>query len=217
MARSKPATLPTVAPAPAPTEPSGTAAEEEAAPAASPAAAVITRALGDSKIAVWTAEDIGASEEQVEEHGGADLRHPARTYFHAAAARLQPAHHAGRRIQAEGAAAAEEHRVNAFHCVNGAEQIGLARTRRRAAHVHAGDGAAGAAEHDRAAGCRVRIGPVADREAGDIGECAWRDRSFRPRFADVRLQHPSRETTSALAGVGEPMLSHPLRADARGA
>jgi hypothetical protein len=42
---------------------------------------------------------------------------------------------------------------------------------------------------------------MADREAVDIGECAWRDRSFRPRFADVRLPHSSRKVATVAAGV----------------
>ena len=50
------------------------------------------------------------------------------------------------------------------------EQVGLARARRRASHVDAGDRAVVRREDDRAAGEPGRIGPVADAEAGNVAQ-----------------------------------------------
>ena len=148
VARSNPNILPTVAPVPAPTQPCGTGAADAASQAASPAAAsgrTSGRPTGRSKSTA--AGTIGT-------RSGADL--------HAAAVRLQPAHHAARGVQAEGAAAADQDGVHALHRVDGVEQVGLPRARRRAAHLDAGDGALPVAQHHGAAGGGLEVGPVAD-------------------------------------------------------
>ena len=125
VARSKPSILPTVAPVPAPTQPCGTGAVDGRSQAASPAAAS-GRTSGRARRAGRRARPRGRC---------GTRSGPTST---PAAVRLQPAHHAGRGVEAEGAAAAEQHGVHALHGVHGVEQVGLARAGRRAAHVHAG-------------------------------------------------------------------------------
>ena len=94
------------------------------------------------------------------------------------AALVEPAHHAARRVEAEGAAAGEHDRVHLVDRVDRIEQLGLARPGRRAAHVDAGDGAV-AGDHDRAAGRPARVGEVADLEAGDRGQAERHRRRAR--------------------------------------
>ena len=68
---------------------------------------------------------------------------------------LQVADHAGGGIEAEGAPAGEHDGVDAVDEVDRIEEVGLARARRRAAHVDATDRAI-LGEHDGAAGRPLR-------------------------------------------------------------
>ena len=82
----------------------------------------------------------------------------------ACAALLEVPHNAARRVKPEGTAAAQQHTVHVRDPVGRSQQVGLARARRRPAHVHAADGTR-LAEHGSAAGAIRRIRVVAHGDA----------------------------------------------------
>ena len=94
------------------------------------------------------------AEPEVVQHRRRNDRHARRADRDADAALVEPAHHAAGGVEPERAAAGEQHaRARARRRCRG-QQVGLARARRGAAHVDAGDGAVAAAQHDGAAGGR---------------------------------------------------------------
>ena len=115
-----------------------------------------------------------ARQPQVEQHRRRHDGHPRRPHRQALALCFQPAHHAAGRVQAEGAAAAEQQRMHPVHQVVGVQQVGLAGARRGAAHVGAGHRAAGRAQHHAATGGVGRQRVVADPQAGHVGQMAWK-------------------------------------------
>ena len=119
--------LPTVAPAPAPTLPSGTGRG--------------ARGRRRAIAAVGVGPDRGVAYAQVEQDGRRHNRHARHAARRSPSVLLEPAHHAGRRVEAERAAAGEHDRVDAVDRVHGIQQVRLARARRGAAHVDARDGA----------------------------------------------------------------------------
>ena len=156
IARSMPNSLPTVAPAPAPTLPCAGARV-----AGGHAGRVAGRGVGpDRQVAV----------PQIEQHRRRHDRHAHRADRETVAVLFEPAHHAAGGVQAEGAAAGEQHGVHTIDQVLGPQQVGLARAGRAAAHVDTGHRAL-RAQHDGAAGGARRVREVADREAGDVGDC----------------------------------------------
>src|SRR5690606_40673319 len=82
---------------------------------------------------------------------------------------LQPAHHAGGRVQPERAPAREDDRVHLGHVVHGVEQGDLAAAGPAAAHVHAGHGTLAREHHGASRGPR-REGVVTDLDPLDRGD-----------------------------------------------
>ena len=79
---------------------------------------------------------------------------------------LQVLHHAAGCVEAVGAAAGEEHRVDAVVAHQRVEQLVFARGRAAAAHIHAADGLFVADDHGAAGGVRVIL-RMPDVYAGD--------------------------------------------------
>ena len=117
---------------------------------------------GGAIAAVGGRPDPRIADAKVEQDRGRHDRHARDADVEADVVFLEPADDAGRGVEAEGAAAGQHDRVDLFDRVDRRQQIGLARARRRAAHVHAGDRAR-FREHDRAAGR-----PLAQREVPDL-------------------------------------------------
>ena len=113
------------------------------------------------------------------------------------AALLEMADDAARRVEAEGRAAREHDRVDFLDEVAGPQQIGLARAGSGAAHVDATNRAVGA-DHDGAAGRPATVRPVADADAGDIGDRVVRPGS--PASCALRGHQRARES-GCRAGV----------------
>ena len=156
IACAMPNSLPTVAPAPAPTLPC--------------AGGRGRRGLAGGVAGLRVGPDARIAEPQVEQHRRRHDRHARRADREAVAALVEPAHHAAGGVEAERAAAGEQHRVHALDQVAGREQVGLARAGRGAAHIDAA-GRARFAEHDGAAGRPPRVGVVADAAGpADIGD-----------------------------------------------
>ena len=163
IARPMPNSLPTEAPAPAPTLPS--------------ASESLRRRFARGVAGGGIGADARVADPEIEQDRRRNDRHDerrrdaidGRADRRADAALVEPAHHAARRVEAEGAAAGQHDRVHLVDRVDRIEQLGLARPGRRAAHVDAGDGAV-AGDHDRAAGRPARVREVADLEAGDRGQ-----------------------------------------------
>ena len=103
------------------------------------------------------------------------------------AALLEPAHDAAGGVETERAAAGEDDRVHLVDRVDRIEQLGLARARRRAAHVDSGDGAFAGDDH-RAAGRPARVGEVADLEAGDRGQPKRHPQAKTPAVVCIRRE-----------------------------
>ena len=184
IARPMPNSLPTEAPAPAPTLPSASESLRRRF-----AGGVAGGGIGaDARVADPEVEQDRRRNDRHDERRSADAI-GGRADRRADAALVEPAHHAARGVEAEGAAAGEHDRMHLVDRVDRIEQLGLARPGRRAAHVDAGDGAV-AGDHDRAAGRPARVGEVADLEAGDRGQP--RHRVARPPGAAARAAPPGR-------------------------
>ena len=113
-----------------------------------------------------TRPHVGAAHAQVEEGSRGHDGHARHAQVHAVAAALQPLGHAVGDRQAESAAAGDHDGVRNVHQVHRVQRVGLASGRRRAAHIHRG-GDALRAEHHRASGGGLKIGPVAHAQALD--------------------------------------------------
>jgi hypothetical protein len=138
IARWMPKSLPTVAPRPAPALPW--------------AGGSLRAAPGRPRSRCRHRGGCGVADPQVEQHRRRHDGHARRAHLQAVAAFVQPAHHAAGGVQPEGAAAGQQHRVHAVHGVFGAQQVGLARAGRAAAHVDAAGHALGAQHHGAAGG-----------------------------------------------------------------
>ena len=110
----------------------------------------------------------GITEGKVEDAARADDRHLGRSHGKTDAAALELARDARGRLESKGGSAGEHDGVHDIHGVLGAQQVGLARCRGAAAHVHPARGALGR-DDDGAAGAGLLIGAVTDGEALDIG------------------------------------------------
>ena len=157
IARSKPNSLPTLAPQPAPKLPCSGGAVLAASQAAWP----VRRAGADARVA----------EPEVEQHRGRDDGHARRAHGQAMPVLVEPAHHAAGGVEPERAAAGEQHGMHAVDGALGPQQIGLARARGAAANRHPADHAL-RAEHDGAAGGAPAFRGVADGEPGHVGQGA---------------------------------------------
>ena len=113
-----------------------------------------------------------AADAKIEQDRGRHDGHDAASEREADATLGEVPHDAGRRFEAERAAAGEHDAVDLLHEVAGAQQIGLVRAGRAAAHVDTGNGGL-VGEHDGTACDRAAIAPVADADAGDVGDCAF--------------------------------------------
>ena len=80
------------------------------------------------------------ADRQVEQDGRGNDGHAHDARLLAQALLLEPLHGARGRGEAEGAAAREHDGLDLLHRVHRIEQVGLPRSRRAPAHVHAGDG-----------------------------------------------------------------------------
>ena len=152
MQRSMPSALPTVAPVPAPTDPSAMRSPRASAHAAWPAAASGRAAASPMP--------------EVVEPGRADERDARVAGVQTDAALAQVAHHPVAGGEAEDAAAGEQHAVDQARVPARAraEDVGLARAGRAAADGDAADGA-GRTQHHRAAGRAGAVRVVADQDA----------------------------------------------------
>ena len=188
--RVGPANLPTVAPAPAPIEPSTTGSVVAAVAAAYPHSAV-GRTLGfpptprSNRIAAGTIGTLATPRVVAE------------------VALVEPAHDAAGRVEAEGAASGEDDRVHLLHVVDGIEEVRLPRPGRAAAHVHARHRARLGEDHG-AAGRTLGQGEVADLDAGHGGQgqrCAKRTETGTAPGRDQERSRPSRPPRSPPAMV----------------
>ena len=126
-----------------------------------------------------------AAIEQVEQHRAADDRNANVPDREAAALLAQPGLHAGRRVEPEGGAARQHHRVDALDRAVRLEQVGFARARGAAAHVDRRD--RWLVEQDGGhPGGETGIVGVPDADAGHVGdEIAPRHSSVPiPKFAN---------------------------------
>ena len=114
--------------------------------------------------AVGARTNAPVADRQVEDRRRRDDRHVCGSEREADPFLLEVPHDAGRRIEAERAAARQDDGVGDLDEVDGIEQIGFARRRSRAAHVHAGRDA-GFGQHDRAAGRALGERVMADLDA----------------------------------------------------
>ena len=85
------------------------------------------------------------------------------------AAFVQPAHHTAGGVQTKGAAASQQHGVHSVHRVFALEQIGFARARCTAPHVHATDHALRTQHHGATRGA-ARVGVMAYGDASDVSD-----------------------------------------------
>ena len=107
---------------------------------------------------------------EVEEDRGGDDRHRPNAGREPDPALGEAAHDAVGGREPEGRATGEADRVDPLDEGGRAEEIGLARARRRASHVDARDRTRVRREDDRAAGQPGRIGPVTDPQAGNVAQ-----------------------------------------------
>ncbi len=91
-------------------------------------------------------------------------------------ARREPSHRRRGRLQPEGGAAAQHHRVDLRNQAGGIERVGLARPRRAAADIDRRH-RRGLGQHDRHPGPHLSIFGIADADAGDVGDEIARSRS----------------------------------------
>ena len=104
---------------------------------------------------------------QVENDGRGNDGHDSCAHLETEAPLLKVAHDAGRGVESERAASAQEYGVHLLDEVAGAHEVGLASAGGGAANVHAGDGALGA-EHDCTAGGGLTVGEVPYTDAGYV-------------------------------------------------
>ena len=183
-----PPILPTVAPAPAPTLPSGTGA------VAGGRRGLVAAVGGRADLRV-------AAEAEVEQDRGRhDRHHAGGAHVPADLPLLEIAHDALRGVEAVGAAARQHDRVDLVDHVERIEQIGLARARRAAALRHAAHGALAVDEHHGAAGRPLGQREVADADARHVRDAAVHERRARRR-RPATVRAPATVAAMARAAV----------------
>ena len=128
------------------------------------------RGIGRLVAAVGRRTDLRvAADAEIEEDCRRNDRHVELSDLEADVALVEVLHHAGRRVEAEGAPARQHDGVHLIHRVHGIQEIGFSRARGRAAHVDAGGGAV-AGEHDRAPGGPLRVREMANFDPWNGGQ-----------------------------------------------
>ncbi len=155
MACAMPKSLPTVAPVPAPTQPSGTA--------------IGGGCRGGGFAHGGVGVHVRLADAEIEEDGAGHDRDVLAAEGVAHFTSGQVAAHTGGGFQAEGAAAGQQDAVDLIGDVAGAEGVDLLRAAGASADIDAADGAL-LAQNGSAAGDGAEIGDVPDANSGNIGK-----------------------------------------------
>lgn len=116
---------------------------------------------------VWP--DTGIADVQIEKHRGRNNRHTRRPHVQTNALLVKPTHDTTGRIKPECAATGEHDRMDSIHQIGGVQQVSLARSRSRSAHIHAANSPR-TSEHHAATSWTTGVGEMPDLHTANIGD-----------------------------------------------